>query len=158
LYRITRDHTLVEDMVRHGVPSAEEAAHHRWRHVITNAVGADSPEVTVEVHKVHLEGDDRVLLCSDGLTNMVSEQGINQILQNEAEPERACRRLVARANEAGGKDNITVILAHFSAANQPQSVDDERLAARKVTDPRAPVATMPAPAGERNSPAPVATT
>ena len=120
LYRLTRDHTLVEEMVRHGALPAEEAAQHRWRHVITNAVGADSPEVKVEVHKVHLEGGDRVLLCSDGLTEMVPEEEINRILQTEAEPEQACRRLVTRANEAGGKDNITVVVAHFRAANQPE--------------------------------------
>jgi protein phosphatase len=90
------------------------------RHVITNAVGANSPDVKVEVHKVHLEGGDRVLLCSDGLTNMVSDEEINQILQTDAEPEQVCRRLVACANEAGGKDNITVVVAYFGAANQLQ--------------------------------------
>src|SRR5262249_56833753 len=92
----------------------------RWRHVVTNAVGGDSAEVKVEVHKLRLEGGDRVLLCSDGLTEMVSEQEISHILQTEAEPEAACRRMVARANEAGGKDNITVVVAHFRAANQPE--------------------------------------
>jgi serine/threonine protein phosphatase PrpC len=79
------------------------------RHVITNVVGSDTAEVKVELHKVHLEGGDRLLLCSDGLTEMVPEEEINHILQTEPEPEpeRACRRLVTRANEAGGKDNIT---------------------------------------------------
>jgi PPM family protein phosphatase len=125
LYRLTRDHTLVEEMVRHGALAAEEAAHHRWRHVITNAVGGDSAEVKVEVHKVHLEGGDRVLLCSDGLTEMVSEEEINRIIQSEAEPEQACRRLVTRANEAGGKDNITVVVAHFRAANGPEQSEEE---------------------------------
>jgi PPM family protein phosphatase len=120
LYRLTCDHTLVEDMVRQGALPAEEAAQHRLRHVITNAVGANSPEVTVEVHKVHLEVGDRVLLCSDGLTEMLPDEKINQILQTEAEPEQACRRLVTYANEAGGKDNITVVVAHFRAAKQPE--------------------------------------
>jgi protein phosphatase len=136
LYRLTRDHTLVEEMVRHGALPAEEAAQHRWRHVITNAVGGDSAEVKVEVHKVHLEGDDRVLLCSDGLTNMVAEQEINHVLQTEAEPEHACRRLVARANEAGGKDNTTVVLAHFRTANQPEEKAQNRVAvANEITSP-----------------------
>jgi serine/threonine protein phosphatase PrpC len=121
LYRLTRDHTLVEDMVRHGALPAEQAARHRWRHVITNAVGGDSAEVTVEVHKVRLESGDRVLLCSDGLTEMVPEEEINQILQTDAEPEQACRHLVSRANEAGGKDNITVVVAHFRAASEPEA-------------------------------------
>ena len=120
LYRLTRDHTVVEELIRHGVLSAEEAAHHCLRHVITNAVGANSPDVKVEVHKVHLEGGDRVLLCSDGLTNMVTDEEINQILQTGGEPEQACKQLVTCANEAGGKDNITVVVAHFGAANQLQ--------------------------------------
>jgi len=116
LYRLTRDHTLVEEMVRQGALTPEAAENHRWRHVITNAVGADSAEVTVEVHKVHLEAGDAVLLATDGLTNMVPDEEIARILQAEGDPERACRRLVARANEAGGKDNITVILAKYEAA------------------------------------------
>ena len=70
------------------------------------------------VHKVHLEEGDRVLLCSDGLTEMVPEEETNQILQTEAEPEGACRRLVTRANEAGGKDNITVVVAYFLAGER----------------------------------------
>jgi protein phosphatase len=100
-------------MVRRGVLRAEEAAGHHSRHVITNVVGGDSPELTVEVHKVHLDAGDAVLLCSDGLTNAVSDEGIANILRVEPDPEQACRLLVGRANDAGGKDNITVVLARF---------------------------------------------
>lgn len=115
LYRLTRDHTLVQDMVRRGALTAEEAAKHTWRHVMTNAVGADSTDLKVEVHKLYLEAGDKVLLCSDGLTEMLPEKDICQVLHTETEPEQACRRLVARANEAGGRDNITVVVAQFSA-------------------------------------------
>jgi protein phosphatase len=121
LYRLTSDHTLVEEMVRSGALTAEEAAQHRWRHVITNAVGSTSADLTVEVHKLHLEGGDRVLLCSDGLTEMLSEQEINQVLRDEGEPEPACRRLVASANEAGGQDNITAVVVHFRAEAEPRA-------------------------------------
>jgi protein phosphatase len=121
LHRLTRDHTLVEAMVRQGSLSAEEAAQHRWRHVITNVVGGDTAEVKVEVHKVHLEDRDRMLLCSDGLTDMLSEEEIKQILYTEAEPEQACRRLVTRANEAGGRDNITAVVTHFQVATGPKT-------------------------------------
>jgi protein phosphatase len=121
LYRLTSDHTLVEEMVRRGVLNAEEAAGHQWRHVITNAVGGDTPEVKVEVHKVHLEAGDRVLLCSDGLTEMVSDDEIARVLDEETAPEPACQRLVARANEAGGKDNTTVILASYLEAPSEDS-------------------------------------
>ena len=115
LYRLTRDHSLVEEMVRRGALSAEAAEKHRWRHVITNAVGANSA-VKVEVHKVHLEAGDAVLLATDGLTNMLTDEEIARILQTQVDPEQACRQLVARANEAGGKDNITVILVNYEAA------------------------------------------
>jgi PPM family protein phosphatase len=116
LHRLTRDHTLVDEMVRRGALSADEAAHHQWRHVITNAVGQDSAGIKVEVHRVHLEAGDAVLLCSDGLTNMVPDEEIARLLRAEADPEQACKQLVARANEQGGRDNITVIVARFEAA------------------------------------------
>jgi PPM family protein phosphatase len=117
IHRLTRDHTLVEDMVRHGDLLAEEADKHRWRHVITNAVGGNDPEVKVEVHKVHLEAGDAVLLCSDGLTNMLADEEIARILETEVDPEQACRQLVAQANEEGGEDNITVILARYESVS-----------------------------------------
>ena len=147
LYRLTRDHTLVEDMVRRGALAAEEAAQHRWRHVITNAVGGDSAEVKVEVHKVHLEVGDQVLLCSDGLTEMLPEEEINQVLHTEAEPEQACRRLVTRANEAGGRDNITAVVAHFHAATQPEMRAQSRVSLEERTGPTDPVAAA-VPLGE----------
>lgn len=113
LYRLTRDHTIVEEMVRRGELTAEEAARHHRRHVITNAVGSDPKDVKVEVHKLALECGDRLLLCSDGLTEMLLEEQIKLALNTEAEPELACRRLVRLANEAGGRDNITAVVADF---------------------------------------------
>lgn len=113
LYRLTRDHTLVAEMVRRGVLKPEEAAHNNFRHVITNVVGGSDPGVQVEVHKLPLEAGDRLLLCSDGLTEMVADEEILTVLRDEAEPAAACDRLIARANEEGGKDNVTVVVAHF---------------------------------------------
>jgi protein phosphatase len=118
LYRLTRDHTLVEEMIRQGIIAGEDAVHHRWRHVITNVVGGDSADVQVEVHKVQLEADDRILLCTDGLTEMVREERIDEILQSARQPEEACRRLIADANEAGGADNVTIVVAFFLAADK----------------------------------------
>jgi PPM family protein phosphatase len=115
LYRLTRDHTLVQEMVQRGGLSAEAIEKHRLRHVITNVVGGDSAEVQVEVHKLELEAGDAVLLATDGLTNMLADEEIARILHKEDDPERACRQLVARANAAGGKDNITVILVRYEA-------------------------------------------
>jgi serine/threonine protein phosphatase PrpC len=116
LQRLTHDHTLVEEMVRRGQLEPEEAAQHRLRHVITNVVGGHDPGVLVECHRIELEADNTLLLCSDGLTGMVSDERIAAILQAEHEPKVACERLVAEANEHGGRDNITVIVARFEAA------------------------------------------
>ncbi len=113
LYRLTADHTMAEEMVRSGMLSPEEAARSRWSHVVTNAVGGNSTEVTVELHKVGLLPGDALLLCSDGLTGMVSDKDIGRALHEERDPEAACRRLVKQANEAGGKDNVTVVVARF---------------------------------------------
>jgi protein phosphatase len=116
--RLTSDHTLVEEMVRRGVLRAEDAEHHDMRHVITNALGGTTNDVNVELHRVRLHHGDVVLLCSDGLTNMVSDDEISAVLRVEEEPEGACRKLVERANEAGGRDNITVIYARYEAVHE----------------------------------------
>jgi serine/threonine protein phosphatase PrpC len=116
LHRLTSDHTLAEELVRRGAIQPKDVVHHHWRHVITNVVGRDSDEVKAEVHKVRLQAGDKVLLCSDGLTEMVSEQEIAGILDHQDDPQEACTELVAQANEAGGKDNITVIVAVYEEA------------------------------------------
>jgi protein phosphatase len=114
LYRLTQDHTLVADLVRRGFLRPDEATGHHFRHVITNVVGGSDPGVRVEMHKLRLEPGDRVLLCSDGLTEMVGDPEILGVLGAEREPAAACRRLVRRANEAGGRDNITAVVADFA--------------------------------------------
>jgi protein phosphatase len=116
--RLTRDHTLVEDLVRRGAITAEEAETHPRRHVITNALGGSKSGLEVEVHKVRLEAGDVLLLCSDGLTNMVPDADLSRVLGAEPDPERAARRLVACANEAGGGDNVTVVVARFERGGE----------------------------------------
>lgn len=116
LYRLTQDHTLVEEMIRRGVLKPDDAAHHKWRHVITSTVGGDSPTVRIDVHKLHLEVGDKLLLCSDGLTEMLTNEQIAVVLSESGDPAVACRQLVDQANSAGGRDNITVALAHYGAA------------------------------------------
>jgi protein phosphatase len=113
LHRLTEDHTMAADMMRMGMLSADEAAVSRWSHVVTSAVGAESCEVKVELHKVGLRAGDVLLLCSDGLTGMVGEEAIAAVLSEATDPEAASRRLVERANAAGGRDNVSVIVARF---------------------------------------------
>ncbi len=120
LYQLTHDHTLVEEMVRKGTIAIEDAAKHHLRHVITNAVGGTSASLKVEVHKLQLEAGDRVLLCSDGLTGMLSDEEINQVLLDADDPVVACHQLVLHANEAGGRDNITAVVADFRVATHAE--------------------------------------
>jgi len=117
LQRLTHDHTVVAEMISRGTLQPEEAAHHRLRHVITNVVGGHDLGVHVECHRIELEADYVLLLCSDGLTEMVSDDRIAAVLQARREPREACECLVAEANENGGKDNITVIAVRYETAS-----------------------------------------
>jgi serine/threonine protein phosphatase PrpC len=110
---LTRDHTLTDELVRRGAIEPEEAAHHPYRHIITNCVGGTEEGVDVEARKLELAPGDVILLCSDGLTEMVKDDAIAAVLHEEDDPRRACERLIAMANAAGGKDNITVVVARF---------------------------------------------
>lgn len=116
LCQITQDHTLVGEMARDGRLSAEEAAKHRLRHVVTNVVGGPLAKLKVDIHRLQLEAGDTILLCTDGLTEMVPHEQIADVLRSEMDVEHACRHLVDRANAAGGRDNITVVLARYDAA------------------------------------------
>jgi serine/threonine protein phosphatase PrpC len=118
LHQLTHDHTLVGEMVRSGCLSPEQAADHQLRHVLTNAVGGTEAGIQVETHKVVLEPEDVLLLCTDGLTEMLADDQIAAVLHAEADPRRACERLVAEANVKGGKDNVTVIVARFTLPDE----------------------------------------
>lgn len=118
LHRITRDHTLVSEMVRRGVLGAAEAERHELRHVVTNAIGGTVPGVRSEGHRLRLQPHDVVLLCTDGLTEMATDHEIRHLLQSEPDPRRACDELLAIANDRGGLDNITVIVARFDPAHE----------------------------------------
>jgi serine/threonine protein phosphatase PrpC len=113
LRQVTSDHTMAQEMLRAGLLGVAEAARHQWRHVITNAVGGSEPGVRPEVHKLDLRPGDCLLLCSDGLSEMVPDAEIAAVLRQEADPRRACERLVAEANARGGRDNITAVVARF---------------------------------------------
>ena len=114
LLRLTRDHTYVQMLLDSGLMSEEEAATSRARHMLVNAVGGSEEEVHVDVERVRLANGDRVLLCSDGLTDAVGDEEIRELLSNAATAAAACEGLVARALEGGGRDNITVIVAIYT--------------------------------------------
>ncbi len=107
--QITHDHSVVGMMLEEGTISEEEARLHPQRNIITRAVGT-SVNVEVDVEKYSLDENDTILMCTDGLTGMVTPSEICSIVLNAQSLIDACNALVSKANENGGKDNITVIL------------------------------------------------
>jgi PPM family protein phosphatase len=112
LRQLTEDHSLVEEMVRDGRLTREQAEHHPQRSVITRALGVEAG-VDVDVDPIDLQAGDRLLLCSDGLTTMVPADLIADVLTSEPDPGVAAGRLIQAANAAGGDDNITAVVADF---------------------------------------------
>jgi PPM family protein phosphatase len=113
LRQLTQDQTFAAELVRLGVLSAKAAAYHVYRHVVSNVLGGDKQSLQVELHKFDLQTNDVLLLCSDGLTEMVSDERIAAILRAQRDPRRACEQLVAEANKQGGSKNVTVIVARI---------------------------------------------
>jgi protein phosphatase len=111
--QLTRDMTMAQELIQAGMLNPAQSAAHRFRHVLTQCLGA-SGTATAEVRHLTLRDDDQLLLCSDGLYDMVDDGLIADTLRGAASPKSACQALVDRALEAGGKDNITVVVAHFS--------------------------------------------
>jgi protein phosphatase len=132
---LTEDHTLVHRMVMEGEISEEEAETHPHRSILTRALGVDAA-VQVDESDVEVGDGDRILLCSDGLTGMVGDGQIREILARNADPQSAVDELVKEANRAGGVDNITAVILDFvddgssaqttAAAEVPQAPTQER--------------------------------
>jgi PPM family protein phosphatase len=113
--QLTEDHSLVNELLKTGKLSREEAETHPQRSVITRALGTD-PDVDVDTFSVRAESGDLFLLCSDGLTDMVSEDSILDVVErNRDDIEGALRALVKAANRGGGQDNITVVAFEIAA-------------------------------------------
>ena len=110
IQQITRDHSLVEEMVRMGEINREQARNHPDKNIITRAVGVRS-RVSIDFFDMKLEKDDTVLMCSDGLSNMLEDEEIKEIIRTGSHdlPEIALQ-LIGRANQNGGRDNIAVVL------------------------------------------------
>jgi serine/threonine protein phosphatase PrpC len=117
LRQLTEDHTLVNRMVKAGEITPEEAGVHPHRNVLTRSVGTE-PEVDVDEEDVPLIEGDRLLLCSDGLTGMVTEPQIQAILEAAPHPQDAADRLIKAANRAGGIDNTTVVILDIHEGDQ----------------------------------------
>ena len=114
--QITRDHSYVQELVRRGKLEPKEARLHPDRNIITRAVGG-GPKIEIDFFEVELKEKDRILMCSDGLTDMLEDGEIAKIIEDGAETGDMIDELIRMANEHGGNDNITVILTDPFAAD-----------------------------------------
>lgn len=130
LQRITRDHSLVADLIEQGRLTEAEARFHPQRSVITRALGSD-PHMQPDLYTLHVEEGDRLLLCSDGLCSMISDEDIEEILLDNPAPAHACDALVEEAIIAGGLDNVTVIVID-PLGDPPSEKDEEDIVEERV--------------------------
>jgi protein phosphatase len=153
LRRLTRDHSLVEELVEQGRLTPEEASTHPQRSVITRSVGPE-PRVQVDTLTASARDGDVFLICSDGLTTMIDEQRVTEILAGADSLGEAGRRLIDAANDAGGRDNITVVLFRLEEVSHGPgaAVAEQETGVHEAVDPAAQTEHAPAP-----PPGPVAT-
>jgi PPM family protein phosphatase len=113
LQALTHDQTLAQSLADAGAIPQADVAHHPSRHVLTSALASRGAFARVDLRRLRLEDGDRLLLCSDGLTEMVSETDIASVVASASSCDAACNRLIDLALDAGGKDNVTVVLAQY---------------------------------------------
>ena len=139
---LTEDHSLVAELVRSGELTRDQAAEHPQKNLITRALGAEE-EVDVDTAVLPVEAGDRILLCSDGLSDMVPEGQISEILADSSgDPEAAARRLLSAALDAGGTDNVTVVVVDLKQQPEERSGDTHEMPA---VDPPESTATRRSP-------------
>lgn len=137
LKRVTRDHTMAQKLVDEGVWTPEEAAESRWNHVLWNCINNKPDSLHPDVHRFHLEPNDSILLCTDGLNRHVADDAIAAELARvpQVGAADAVKRLVAAANAGGGADNITVVAGHFPPAVTADSTTEQTRAAGSTPPP-----------------------
>jgi protein phosphatase len=118
LQQLTRDHTVSNQLIERGGMTQDEADKSPWSNVLYNALGAGASDVEAEVHKVALEPNDMILLCSDGLYRYLDNDEIQNMLLSELEPLEVCRSMIELANFRVGADNITAIVARLEDADE----------------------------------------
>jgi protein phosphatase len=110
---LTDDQTYAQVLADAGQIPQSEVAFHPMAHLLTEAIGARGADIKVQIRQFTLRDGDQLLLCSDGLTRMVEDEGIAEILAFAEKPRQTCDKLIDRALQAGGLDNITVIVAKY---------------------------------------------
>ncbi len=114
MQQLTKDHTHAQALADAGVIKREEVGTNRLRHVLTNVLGGNETSVNVELQRLKISDGDRLLLCTDGLTDMVEDEKLAELLGQTKQPGLACQALVDLALERGGRDNVTVVVADYS--------------------------------------------
>jgi protein phosphatase len=109
MLQLTIDHSYVEELIKNGTLTREEAENHPKKNVITRALGC-AEDIEIDTYSEKMKNDDVFIICTDGLTNMISEDEIKEAIESSRDIEAACEILVNRAIEKGGEDNITVIV------------------------------------------------
>lgn len=127
--QLSKDHSLVQELVDDGVIAPDDARHHPRRNIVTRALGID-PEVVIDLWELALPEGSRILLCSDGLVDEVEEVAIAEVLASESDPELAADQLIQLANDNGGRDNVSLVLLQMVGAS-------------KITDPTVEIAMIP---------------
>ena len=129
LHRLTTDHTYAQMLVDSGQLEPSEVAASGMGHILTNALGGATEPVKVDVDLLRLADGDRVLLCSDGLTDLVDDDTIATTLSGSQRSSDACARLIQLALDKGGRDNVTVIVAAYALPESPRQAATETLSA-----------------------------
>jgi protein phosphatase len=150
LEQLTRDHSLVAELERTGQLTPEDAEHHPQKSIITRALGPE-PDVDVDTHTHSARPGDVYLLCSDGLTSMLSQDELTAILHSAGSLQEAAEALVRAANQSGGRDNITVVLFRLGEEGDEEVADAEQTIAGQL---RAEDLGVQPPAASRQPPVP----
>jgi protein phosphatase len=134
LRQLTRDHSLVEELRRKGQLTSEEAEEHPQRSIITRALGPEA-DVDPDIHTHQARSGDVFMLCSDGLTSMVREERLHEILNGSDSLQSAVDALIQEANRQGGRDNITAILFRVGGDSEPEGADPAQLEETQTSIP-----------------------
>jgi protein phosphatase len=113
LHQLTKDHTLAQALIDAGIAGADDTVTRAMRHVLTAALGTTGEPTDPQVQRLHLNDGDQLLLCTDGLTEMMADNDIAAVLADASSSQAACQALIDLALAGGGKDNVTVVLARY---------------------------------------------
>jgi protein phosphatase len=139
LQQVTVDHTLANILAETGKMDRDEARRSPMGHALWNAIGGKSDDLSVDVYKLSLQRDDTLLLCTDGLYDMVPDEELAEVLRTSENAEKSCRKLVELANASGGNDNITAIVANFLTpkVDEPRAFVEAEVPLEMLTEQKA---------------------